>query len=188
MSNILIQGLALSGLYALVAVGFTMIFSVGRVLNLAYGVYIMLGGYTYYTVVQVLGMPKLGGFALALLSGVAFGVLAYTILVRRLEHSPIAVETATLILAVVMQALIILVYEPAHLRRDLRDVGRLRNSWSLYGNSSVKSDKAVLRRPCVRPAKDWSPDCGDVLVFVVIELGTQRDVRWTSQLPGLRAR
>ena len=67
MSNILIQGLALSGLYALVAVGFTMIFSVGRVLNLAYGVYIMLGGYTYYTVVQVLGMPKLGGFALALI-------------------------------------------------------------------------------------------------------------------------
>ncbi|HAU09980.1 MAG TPA: branched-chain amino acid ABC transporter permease, partial [Gammaproteobacteria bacterium] len=34
----------LSGLYALIAVGFTMIFSVGRVLNLAYGVYIMLGG------------------------------------------------------------------------------------------------------------------------------------------------
>ena len=112
MSNILIQGLALSGLYALVAVGFTMIFSVGRVLNLAYGVYIMLGGYTYYTVVQVLGVHKLGGFALALLSGVVFGVLAYTILVRRLEHSPIAVEIATLILAVVMQALIILVYEP----------------------------------------------------------------------------
>ena len=35
MTNILIQGFALSGLYALVAVGFTMIFSVGRVLNLA---------------------------------------------------------------------------------------------------------------------------------------------------------
>ena len=44
MSHIIIQGLALSGLYALVAVGFTMIFSVGRVLNLAHGAYLMLDG------------------------------------------------------------------------------------------------------------------------------------------------
>ena len=112
MINVLIQGLALSGLYALLAVGFTMIFSVGRVLNLAYGVYIMLGGYMYYTAVQVLGLPKIGGFAFAIASGIAFGVLTYTILVRRLEDNPVAVEIATLILAVVMQSLIILIFRP----------------------------------------------------------------------------
>ena len=83
MTNILIQGLALSGLYALVAVGFTMIFSVGRVLNLA------------------------------VLFGVAFGVLTYAVLVRRLEHNPIAVEISTLILAVVMQALVVVAYTSA---------------------------------------------------------------------------
>jgi len=54
MSSILIQGFLISGLYALVAVGFTLIFSVGRVLNLAYGIHIMLGGYAYYTLAQVL--------------------------------------------------------------------------------------------------------------------------------------
>ena len=110
MSQIVVQGLALSGLYALVAVGFTMIFSVGRVLNLAYGVYIMLGGYVYYSIVQVAGLPKVAGIVLAVLSGVAFGVLTYTALVRRLEDNPIAVEISTLILAVVMQAAIVLVY------------------------------------------------------------------------------
>ena len=110
MSQIIVQGLALSGLYALVAVGFTMIFSVGRVLNLAYGVYLMLGGYVYYSVVQVAGLSKVAGIALAVLSGVAFGVLTYTALVRRLEDNPIAVEISTLILAVVMQAAIVLVY------------------------------------------------------------------------------
>ena len=66
MSQIIIQGLALSGLYALVAVGFTMIFSVGRVLNLAHGAYLMLGGYVYYTSVQLLGLPKAGGILLAM--------------------------------------------------------------------------------------------------------------------------
>ena len=110
MSQIVIQGLALSGLYALVAVGFTMIFSVGRVLNLAHGAYLMLGGYVYYTSVQVLGIPKAGGFVLALLSGAAFAMLTYTVLVRRLQNNPIAVEISTLILAVVIQALIVTVY------------------------------------------------------------------------------
>ena len=56
--QILIQGFVLSGLYALIAVGFTMIFSVGRVLNLAYGVYIMLGGYIYYAALQEAGLPS----------------------------------------------------------------------------------------------------------------------------------
>ena len=112
MANVFIQGLALSGLYALLAVGFTLIFSVGRVLNLAYGVYIMLGGYAYYTAVQIYGIPKIGGFVIAIGAGVAFGAATYTILVRRLEGNPVAVEIATLILAVVMQSLIILIYRP----------------------------------------------------------------------------
>ena len=113
MTNILIQGLALSGLYALVAVGFTMIFSVGRVLNLAHGVFLMLGGYAYYTAVQVLGVGKGAGLVFAVLAGIAFGILTYAVLVRRLEDNPIAVEISTLILAVVMQALIVVVYTSA---------------------------------------------------------------------------
>ncbi|MDH3722943.1 MAG: branched-chain amino acid ABC transporter permease [Desulfobacterales bacterium] len=113
MGGIIIQGFLLSGLYALIAVGFTMIFSVGRVLNLAYGVYIMIGGYAYYVLAQVLALPKIPSFLGAVLAGVAFGILTYLVLVRRLEDNPIAVEISTLILAVVMQAVIILIFSPA---------------------------------------------------------------------------
>ncbi|MCY3878166.1 MAG: branched-chain amino acid ABC transporter permease [Rhodobacteraceae bacterium] len=112
MLNLLIQGLALSGLYALIAVGFTMIFSVGRVLNLAYGTYIMLGGYVYFTIVQEQGLPKVAGFAGALIAGGLFAVIVYEFLVRRLEGNPKAVSISTLILAVAMQALIVLIYRP----------------------------------------------------------------------------
>ena len=45
MMQIIVQGLLLSGLYALIAMGFMLIFSIGRTLNLAYGAYIMVGGY-----------------------------------------------------------------------------------------------------------------------------------------------
>lgn len=113
ISQIVIQGFLLSGLYALIAVGFTMIFSVGRVLNLAYGVYIMLGGYAYYYSVQVMHIPKVPSFFIAVLAGVAFGVATYTLLVRRLEDNPVAVEISTLILAVVMQALIVVLFSSA---------------------------------------------------------------------------
>lgn len=113
MSEIIIQGFLLSGLYALIAVGFTMIFSVGRVLNLAYGTYIMLGGYVYYFLAQELALPKIPSFFGAVLAGVIFGVMIYLVLVRGLQENPIAIEISTLILAVVMQSLIILIFSPA---------------------------------------------------------------------------
>ncbi|MGD2097778.1 MAG: branched-chain amino acid ABC transporter permease [Desulfobacterales bacterium] len=113
MGSIIVQGFLISGLYALVAVGFTMIFSVGRVLNLAYGVYIMIGGYVYYVLAQLLELPKIPSFFCAALAGVAFGLLTYLGLVRRLRDNPIAVEISTLILAVVMQAVVIIVFSPA---------------------------------------------------------------------------
>jgi branched-chain amino acid transport system permease protein len=113
MSGIIIQGFLISGLYALVAVGFTMIFSVGRVLNLAYGVYIMLGGYAYYTLSQVLELSKVIGLLGAIAVGIIFGIMTYYGIVKRLLSNPIAVEISTLILAVVMQAVIILIYSPA---------------------------------------------------------------------------
>jgi len=113
MSGIIIQGFLLSGLYALIAVGFTMIFSVGRVLNLAYGTYIMLGGYVYYVLAQELALPKIPSFFGAILAGAIFGVMIYLVLVRGLQENPIAIEISTLILAVVMQSLIILIFSPA---------------------------------------------------------------------------
>jgi branched-chain amino acid transport system permease protein len=113
MSAIIIQGFLISGLYALIAVGFTLIFSVGRVLNLAYGVYIMLGGYAYYTLSQLLELSKAISLLGAIAVGIIFGIITYYGIVKRLLSNPIAVEISTLILAVVMQAVIILIYSPA---------------------------------------------------------------------------
>jgi len=89
-----------------------MIFSVGRVLNLAYGIYLLIGGYAYYSATQVAGLPKAVGFVLAVLAGAAFGLLVCRTLIRKLQGNAIAVEISTLILAVVMQTLVILMFGP----------------------------------------------------------------------------
>ena len=110
MMQIIIQGLLLSGLYALIAVGFTLIFSVGRVLNLAYGAYLMLGGYAFFYVSQTLGMPKLLGVVAAVIVGVIAGLMKHRFIVKPLKGDMVPVEIATLILAVVLQAGVVLLF------------------------------------------------------------------------------
>ncbi|MEM7438951.1 MAG: branched-chain amino acid ABC transporter permease [Pseudomonadota bacterium] len=110
MLQILIQGLLLSGLYALIAMGFTLIFSVGRVLNLAYGAYLLVGGYTYFYFAQQLGLPKVAGVGLAAVVGAAMGLAKFWAIVKPLKGNHVAVEISTLILAVVVQAGIILLF------------------------------------------------------------------------------
>lgn len=113
MTQIIIQGLLLSGLYALIAVGFTLIFSVGRVLNLAYGAYLMIGGYAFFFLSQQLGLPIVAGVALAGVLGGVAGLLKYRFLVIPLKGDHVAVEISTLILAVVVQAGIVLLFGDA---------------------------------------------------------------------------
>ena len=105
--QLLIQCLLLSGLYALIAMGFMLIFSVGRVLNLAYGAYLMIGAYVYFVLSQSLGVPKVAAIALATGAGCVMGLLKYKLLVKPLKGDHVAVEISTLILAVVIQSAVV---------------------------------------------------------------------------------
>jgi branched-chain amino acid transport system permease protein len=102
MEQILVQGTLLSGLYALIAIGFTMIFGVGRVLNLAHAGYVMVAAYMYYMATYVLGLPVAAGFAIAI--GVSTGLAVATFMgwVRRFLYNPVVVFVSTLILALLM--------------------------------------------------------------------------------------
>ena len=110
MLQAIVQGLLLSGLYALIAMGFMLIFSVGRTLNLAYGAYLLVGGYMYFWLSQQLGFPKAAGFAGATATGVLMGLLKHSCIVRPLKGEHVSVEISTLVLAVVLQAGIVLVF------------------------------------------------------------------------------
>ncbi len=110
MLQIVIQGLLLSGLYALIAMGFMLIFSIGRTLNLAYGAYLMIGGYTYFWLSQQLQMPQIVGIIGAVAVGVLMGLLKHQLIVKPLKGDHVAVEISTLILAVVLQAAVVLVF------------------------------------------------------------------------------
>lgn len=55
--EILIYGAVTSAIYAMLAVGFTLIFGVARVLNLAHGSFYALGAYGAYVLTAIAGLP-----------------------------------------------------------------------------------------------------------------------------------
>jgi branched-chain amino acid transport system permease protein len=102
MGQILIQGALLSGLYALIALGFTMIFGVGGVLNLAHAGYVMVAAYMYYMATYVLGLPVAAGFAIAIGVSIALAIATYMGWVRRFLYNPTVVFVSTIILALLL--------------------------------------------------------------------------------------
>ncbi len=57
MLQILIYGAVSSAIYAMLAVGFTLIFGVARILNLAHGSFYALGAYAAYVLTSLLNVP-----------------------------------------------------------------------------------------------------------------------------------
>ena len=107
--EVLIFGFLISSLYALVALGFTMIFGVAGVLNLAHGAFAMVGAYLAVWGLSLgWSLPVAALFALA---GMAlFAPLVYRVLIRPIQHQPIIVFLATLLFAVVLEQVVILLF------------------------------------------------------------------------------
>ena len=55
----LVNGLSLGGIYAMIALGYTMVYGIAKMLNFAHGDIIMVGGYTIY-VFLLLPLPHRG--------------------------------------------------------------------------------------------------------------------------------
>src|SRR5258705_4146721 len=78
------NGLMIGGTYALVAIGFTLVFGVARILNLAHPEIFMVGAYAGMLAMQV--VP--GSLAVAMVAGIVGSVIV-GILVERLALRPV---------------------------------------------------------------------------------------------------
>lgn len=85
--NILIQGTLLGGLYALFAIGLSLIFGIMRLVNLAHGDLIVLAAFVILAVMMSFGVDVLTALVISLPIMFAVGfVLQYVILNRTLGH------------------------------------------------------------------------------------------------------
>jgi branched-chain amino acid transport system permease protein len=82
----LINGLAVSGVYALFALGFTLVFGIQRILNLAHGAIFMSGAMiAYYTVAA--GGPLWLGFIFAVIGAGVLSMVVEIVCFRRLRKT-----------------------------------------------------------------------------------------------------
>ena len=58
----LINGISLGSVYAIIALGYTMVYGIARMLNFAHGDIIMVGGFVIFTIVSTLGLPPMVAF------------------------------------------------------------------------------------------------------------------------------
>ena len=96
LSN-LISGLSLGSIYALIALGYTMVYGIAKMLNFAHGDIIMVGGYVSFCAMSYLGLPALPSALLAMLACTVLGII-----IERLAYKPLrsAPSLAVLITAI----------------------------------------------------------------------------------------
>jgi len=94
--EILIVGAVSSAIYAMLAVGFTLIFGVARILNLAHGSFYALGAYSAYFFTAHLKLPLLAAALLAVALVAMFGILIERVFIRPMRKSQLAVLMITL--------------------------------------------------------------------------------------------
>jgi branched-chain amino acid transport system permease protein len=109
--DILIYGAVISAVYALLAVGFTLIFGVARILNLAHGAFYALGAYCVYTLTANLHVPLVIAGIIAVLLVALFGVAMERVLVRPLRKlPPLAVLMMTLAVGLMVEQILLLIF------------------------------------------------------------------------------
>ena len=72
----LINGISLGSVYAIIALGYTMVYGIARMLNFAHGDIIMVGGFVIFTMVSTLGLPPMVGVLVAVIACTVLGVFS----------------------------------------------------------------------------------------------------------------
>ena len=93
----LVTGLSLGAIYAIIALGYTMVYGIAKMLNFAHGDVIMVGAFVCFTIVSSLELPPVLGIILAMILCTALGII-----IERLAYKPLrqAPSLAVLITAI----------------------------------------------------------------------------------------
>ena len=84
----LINGVGLGSVYAIIALGYTMVYGIAKMLNFAHGDIIMVGGYISFCAMNYLGLPSIVSIILAMLVCTVLGVVIEGLAYKPLRSAP----------------------------------------------------------------------------------------------------
>lgn len=94
----LINGVSLGSVYAIIALGYTMVYGIAKMLNFAHGDVIMIGGYVVLIATSSMGVPPIAAVALAVIVCTVLGIV-----IERIAYKPL--RNASSNLAVLITAI-----------------------------------------------------------------------------------
>ena len=107
----LINGISLGSVYAIIALGYTMVYGIAKMLNFAHGDIIMVGAFSAFTVISTLGMPPVLGVLASIIVCTVLGVTIERIAYKPLRGaSPLAVLITALGVSYFLQNLALLIF------------------------------------------------------------------------------
>ena len=127
LGQVVVSGLLAGALYALVALGLSLIFGVMRVLNVAHGPLLMLGAYVTYWTFELTGLNPYLSLLVSMPALFAVGVLLQRFLVSRVVDAP---ELSSLLLTFGMSISLVNLAQLAF-QSDLRSVEYLTGSFQV---------------------------------------------------------
>lgn len=108
----LINGLSVSSMLFITALGLVIIFGLMNVVNMAHGEFIMIGAYVTYVVTTVFHLPFVLAMLSAFLTTALFGVLVEITLIKKLYGKVAETLLATFALSIILQQLVRLLCGP----------------------------------------------------------------------------
>ncbi|MCH5269872.1 MAG: branched-chain amino acid ABC transporter permease [Lachnospiraceae bacterium] len=142
----LISGISLGSVYAIIALGYTMVYGIAKMLNFAHGDVIMVGGFAAFTIISTLGLPPVLGVFVAILVCTVLGIT-----IEKIAYRPL--RNATSSLAVLITAIGV-----SYL---------LQNLALLIFGSSTKAFESVVNIPALKLADGQINITGETIVTII---------------------
>ena len=107
----LINGISLGSVYAIIALGYTMVYGIAKMLNFAHGDIIMVGGFTVFTIVTTMGGSPVVGILASVVVCTVLGVTIERVAYRPLrDASPLAVLITAIGVSYLLQNVALLIF------------------------------------------------------------------------------
>ncbi|MBP1755703.1 MAG: putative rane protein [Firmicutes bacterium] len=142
----LIKGVSLGSVYSIIALGYTMVYGIAKMLNFAHGDVIMVGGYVIFTVMSMMGLNPVIAVLISIIFCTLLGVT-----IERVAYKPLrgASSLAVLITAIGVSYL-------------------LQNIALLVFGADTKSFSSVITLPALKLADGALTISGETLVTIPI--------------------
>ena len=165
----LINGLYIGAIYAIIALGYTMVYGIAKMLNFAHGDVIMVGAFMTYTFTSRMGVPVVGSILIAMAVCTLLGILIEGVAYKPLRGtSSLAVLITAIGVSYLLQNLAQLIWGPAEIGfKRVVDLDPL----SLFGGQLLISAEVIVT----------------LIVAVIIMVGLTMFVNKTKMGKAMRA-